>query len=516
MAAYVFIDVSHKQEYIFKHNKLKDNLYNSFVIKVVSEVDDIADLDTSEYIKATLKGHLNENFKGSHDVKYSGGGNSIIRFETEEAAKSFVKNYSTKVLKDYPDLELYMSIVDDSEITATEKGDKEIRRKLHQKADELKDKRQVKFRRWTYGVEKIDETGQAELSGAVKREHKLSKRYLYHKFEEKTQGTSIKVTQELQDYKSTEEGKSYIGVIVIDGNKMGDMVNQISSFEELGQFSQCIGELYESAVIDVLKAFQQEGTSLLITPIVMAGDDICLIVQSDHAIEIAGTIVTRIQELSRDEKYRAALGRFMDGMQEMTACAGVAIARYNHPFFETVKTAEMLCKRAKEEIYQVKTDDNGVANASFIHWNVIQGQVLSAQTYEDGVRHGNDVERFHMKPLRIDQTEAVENGIYSYESFVHAVKEIQQAQVNQELSSSVLEGIKNVIYSGKESYELYFDKNQTEACHKVTQIMHEAFNCNRYGAMQEEQGKSLIYTYLLNDVIDALPYLNQKREAAKR
>ncbi len=37
MSAYVYIDVSQKQEFIYKTSKLKQNLYNSFIIKAVTE-----------------------------------------------------------------------------------------------------------------------------------------------------------------------------------------------------------------------------------------------------------------------------------------------------------------------------------------------------------------------------------------------------------------------------------------------------------------------------------------------
>lgn len=508
MASYVYIDVSHKQEFIFKHNKLKENLYNSFVIKAITENT----VDIGEGPIISLKKYLEDEHHGCYEVVYSGGGNSIVRFSTKAEAIKFVRKYSGEVYRYYPDLELYISIVDDSQINSKsiEAKEKEIRDRLREEANKLKDKRRIKFKRWSYGVEEIDAAGQPVLCDSFERKHELSKKFLYQRLEEKADKAGFQVTEQLEDYKKDGDSKSYIGIISIDGNKMGDMVRRISTFQDLGKFSSLIEQLYESAVVNALIEYKHlEG---LVTPIIMSGDDICLIVRAEHAIELAAAIVNHIQSLSRNENYRPFFRKVMDeGQRELTACAGVAIARYNYPFFEAVKTAELLCKQAKEAIHRVQ----GNANASFIHWDIVQGQVVNSYHYEDYVKHGRDIERFHIKPLRIDQTQPVENGIFSYDIFVNVIKNIQEAQEKQEISNSLMEGIKKVLYSGWESYKLFVDMDQTQDCCNLMQIMREQFKCdNDYGVVSEQQGQSIVYTYLLNDVIDALPYIHSKREAA--
>lgn len=514
MATYVYIDVSHKQEFIFKHNELKENLYHSFVIKAVTE--DIQDKTGKVAYPSiiSLTKFLEHHYANLPEFVYSGGGNSILKFSAKEDAKKFVQKYSGEVYRAYPDLELYMSIVDESELQgqgeSQEQKEKEIREKLRDRANAWKDKRTMKFKRWSYGVEEIDETGLPILyCGVLKRDYKLAKKFLYGRLEEKTE---VPVTEELKEYKKDEEGKSYIGVIAIDGNKMGDMVRRISAFEELGKFSELIEEVYETAVVHALNELKLVEKDLKYTPIVMSGDDICLIVHAEHAIRLAASIVNNIRSLSRSGHYSSRLRHILDdGQAELSACAGVAIAKYNYPFFEAVKTAELLCKQAKEAIYRTK---DGTSGASFIHWDIVQGQVLTSYVYEDYVKHGRDIERFHMKPLRIDQQQPVVDGVFGYEAFVSAATDIQHALTNEKISSSLLEGIKKVLYSGRESYRLFIDMNRTEVCSNLMQIMQKHFPCDDFAVMSEQQGQSLIYTYLLNDVIDALPYINMKREAA--
>ncbi|WP_054950079.1 hypothetical protein [Numidum massiliense] len=142
MATYAFIDVSQKQEFIYKHNKLRDNLYNSFIIKCVTE-----ELPEPPEKLISLSRHLTRHFSEQVEFVYSGGGNSIVRFATKEQAEHFVRTYSGRVLRDYPDLELYISLVDDDEdeVVSVCGGidgikEKKIRELLHEKADKLKDK----------------------------------------------------------------------------------------------------------------------------------------------------------------------------------------------------------------------------------------------------------------------------------------------------------------------------------------------------------------------------------------
>lgn len=535
MATYAFIDVSHKQEFIYKHNKLRDNLYNSFIIKCVTEL-----LRKPPKESISLSQYLTEHFKEEAEFVYSGGGNSIVSFTTRVQAENFVRTYSREILRAYPDLELYISLVDDNdhEITSIcgEDREKKIRELLHLRADKLKDKRRAKFRRWTYGVEQIDETGHAKQFGEEKRDYELSKNYLFQSLQKElefynkteTLNTSIGITDELHDYRKGEDGKSYIGVIVIDGNKMGEMASRISTFDRLKEFSETIERLYSKAVSTALLTYAESDSrrkqgdklqKILVTPIVMAGDDICLIVEAEHAIELATEIVKKIRGLSiENDEYRNALHKLMDKDQQtyqyLTACAGVAIVKYSYPFFEAVRTAEALCHRAKESMHKVKTEDGKAPNASFIDWEIVQGQVDSDYSYEDYVKHGQYKERFHLKPLRIDQEEPVKDGVFSYRAFIELVQKINEGRKDKMISNTVLEKVKRVIYSGWEQYHLFFETKQTEGCERIVQIAQEIFGDRdtRYAALVAENKQSKVYTYVLNDVLDALSFISAGQE----
>ncbi|MBE1555404.1 Cas10/Cmr2 second palm domain-containing protein [Sporosarcina limicola] len=518
MGAYVFIDVSQKQEFIYKHNGLKDNLYNSSIIKAVTEEMK----DNKGPLTVTLSAHLKKRYSEKFEFVYSGGGNSILKFAHLNLASRFVKSYSLEILKAYPDMELYISMVDGTGLT-----EKEIRGKLDDKADRLKDKRRARFKRWTYGIEKINAIGKAETyekqlndeERNAKRKEEYTKynwgrNFLSNRLEEKVEGHSIKITNELQDYKKRMGGKSYIGVISIDGNKMGEMVKRISSFKELGVFSETIEEIYLDAVADALIAQAKDcvgikNIDLLVTPVVLSGDDICLIVEAEHAISIAAQIVKNIQNISMEEDRRSEIQNELGNEPYLSACAGVAIVRVTYPFFDAVKEAEALCGQAKRFLYKGSKSTDETTTASFIDWSIVQGQVMREIQYEDNVKHNNYQETFHIKPLRIDQDVSVKEGVFSYDSFIELSKDIQL-----KVSNSTLEQLKKVIYNGWTEYKLFFDMKQIDDVKCLACFVEKEYaqQCKvENGAVIIGENK----IYVLNDVLEALPFISQTEGALK-
>ncbi len=530
MAVYAYIDVSQKQEYIYRNSRLRDNLYHSFIIKAVTEEltekNELPDKEIELSDIISLGKYLNDCFCSHYTFEYSGGGNSIIRFETYEIAEKFVKGYSFIVLKAYPDLELYISLVDEEkEIIANQYDkDRQIKNLLIKRADAMKDKRRSRFKRWSYGIEAIKENGQPKQIKTADRkedtEEQMIRNYLFKKFEDALEDT-VTVTAELQNYKK-EDGKSYIGVISIDGNKMGDMINKIASFEVLRNFSEAIEKIYFGAIVEALQEYRKkvEAKDMLLTPVLQAGDDICLIVEAEHAIEIAAGILGKIAIKSREDCNQIILRKII-GSGYLTACGGVALARYSYPFFELVKIAERLCHRAKENIYLVKTPQEEMQRNCFLHWELVQSQVTTGISYESYVKDRNIKERFHIKPLCIDQTGLVEDGFFSYEAFNRLVRAIQAAQTEKKISSSFLENLKKQMYGGIESYRLFLNTNKQESNNLENSVedilgnnVDEHRTVDQYMTLIKDDGKEKRITYILNDVLEALPFMAKIKEGS--
>lgn len=517
MTAYAYVDVSNKQQFIYRHNKLRRNLYNSLVIKVLTE--EFEEFDHGEYPGVTLKKHLSD-CRGNPRFVYSGGGNSIIEFDSLEDAQGFVRSYTLEVLKALPNLELYISLVDESEVKDASNRMQAIREILHQKSDKLKEMRKAQFKRWSYGIELMDETGLPALVKKDTKDEWMEERYsresLHHKFEKTFESrmlTNLVVTNELKDFKKTGDGKSYIGVICIDGNKMGEIVSRMSTFEQLRKFSKMIDELYLEAIVKGLATVAGSAVTRVI-PIVQAGDDLCIIVEAELALQAAAEIVRSIEELSKEERYFSHWHSFLKEESSLKACAGVAIARYNYPFFELIRRAESRCKRAKESIYKLRTDNRREVNASFIDWEIVQTQADGGREYEEGIRHGRYQEIFHVKPLRLDTDDAVNDGVYGFDSFMEITTKIMEATKSEDrdkrISNSLLESLKPYFYSGYEQYKLNLEMKQTEETKNLIRLVSETYkNAHLTVISGKNENGITVHTYVLNDVLDLIPFIKK-------
>lgn len=521
MTAYVFIDVSRKQEYIFRQNQLRLNLYHSMVIKLLTE--DVPDFPHMEYSGMTLRKFLKEKFTWQYEFVYSGGGNSIIRWHDKDTAEKFITLYTTQVLKEYPELELYISMVRDLDIPvkADENRDILIWNTLIERSDRLKDKRRARFKRWSYGIEEIGETGLPEYdedredSDYLQDRIRLVKKYLASEFE--SDNYLLRYTDELQDYRQDNEGDSYIGVIAVDGNRMGELFSRITSFKDRSKFSRTIEELYRKAMVSGLyKTAVQLGLKkpMLFTPIIMAGDDACLIVPAQTAVQSAANIVQTITELSREPEFQDVLFQNMDHAiadpsHQLHACVGVAIAKFNYPFFELVRRAEAKCRDAKEKIYQLPHTAEVTANASFLDWGIVQGQTESTEEPERN-RFGD---KLRIRPLRLGgNLPAEEGGIYSYQAFLDLAIRLRTAveseKANERISKSFLTELKRAFHAGWEVYQSLFDMKQTDDGTIICNLVREMYPASERATILETCPDNRgTRTFLLNDVLQMLRFI---------
>lgn len=532
METYIFIDVSKKQEFIYKNNRLKENILNSVIIKAITEGVE-KNIELGNVVKVNLRDELNKPEYFSPENVYSGGGNSIIKFKDRETAKTFIRNYSKEVLKHYPELELYISMHE-----KTKNDDEEsIRKQLHRKSDEQKDLRKSRFRRWSYGIEKIDESGKPvriiENKGSSDASVNLAKEVLGQKLKSGLgKNENIEITYEMKDYKEDDSKRSYIGVIAIDGNKMGDLVSKIKEFEKLSQFSKEIDELYVKSVAQAVKEIAEEYKSIdrnqkmLITPIVLAGDDICIATQSESAIELAAKILEKIEvnssklknEYVSEREDIIILPQLMKDIKvdKLTACGGVSIVKAGYPFFESIKDAEHMCSKAKEYIHKEACEGESGANASYLDWNIIKGANDYGYDYENNVGDGNLKSRFHIKPLKISQEKAEQNGIYGYTKFIGVVKKIKEGlasnQKERKISKSSIQNISQLIYSGKSLYDLEFEIKKVKDYENIGNIIKEVYEDKgiKYGVKTVKKDGIEENTYILNDIIEVLDFIGKK------
>lgn len=409
MKTYVFLDVSKKQEFIFRSNKLKDVQYNSFVLKAISEIYSDEDLEVNKNLKLFLRDmsvSLTNSLKLIEfkcDAYISGGGCSYIRFDKEEKAKAFIKKYSKDVLENFPDVELYMSYitVDDEKLLFPN-----IIAQLREKGDHLKDLRRSRFRRISFGVEELDERGnpltiESDTTSQSKFYRNAFTELFGNKLKNYTCEDFYEIEYEQDQFKiNNDSGRkfcNYIGVISIDGNKMGELVSRVTSFEEYMKLSKEIDAYYAYVVGKSIKKISRMGNcKLKIAPIILAGDDICVIVHAHKSISLAKSILEEIQNDDNLKDFSTIkLLLKKAGLSNLSACGGVSLVKIGYPFFEAVEEAESMCKNSKLASHMNETFD------SYLDWSLNKGGKRETQDYSLFLKEMNKHFEYTAKPYPV-------------------------------------------------------------------------------------------------------------------
>ncbi len=157
---------------------------------------------------------------------------------------------------------------------------------------------------------------------------------------------------------------NYLGIVVIDGNRMGEVVRDVlkqvhgnlaEQSCKLREFSQSATKLsHDSVAKAIAEDFKKDDMTeeLAFRPIILGGDDIVFVLRADRALEVA----RRCCELFEDETERLQQEVFP---RRVTYAAGVAIVKKGFPFFAGHALAEALVRSAKQKNRQVLREEQG-------------------------------------------------------------------------------------------------------------------------------------------------------------
>ena len=483
----VISEVSKKQGYIFKTNKLKENIGASAIIEYITE--DLPKEKLSEVLGKDTKKIKEEN------VVNAGGGNSLFILDNEDDAKKFISLTTKTVLKDFPGVEFFMAYQKfdydkDSIIDAID----EIYKKLNDK----KSARASVFRKKSYGIEQnCVTTGLAAYKRYddvfLSRESYVKREWSKDEKQDKIKNTISDVIKEFEDrgYKFTKEleelitekgDNSYVAIVSLDGNKMGQKIQHMKEearkkedknnmaesnkkyIEKLTAFSNNIKKYYETAFTDMLnvidKNYDKVSESLKlkdniipVRPIILAGDDVCFICNAKIALECVNLFIKSLNKNSVED-------------EQLNACAGICMLRSSYPFDKGYEIAENLCKNGKAKI----VDSN---DASLVDFHICQGEISTSLSEIRNRAHINKEIELNIKPFYINITE-VENNIQkssdkkyerviteentfnTYENFKAEFKRIEQKTKD---CKGKIRKLRDIFPQGEEKTRLFMNKN---------------------------------------------------------
>lgn len=384
----VVLEVSQKQSYIFKTDRLVENIGASIIIRRITE-------------------EIPKKYAKADEFVFEGGGKSVYTFGSYDNAKAFIENMTRGVIEQYPGIELFMAVHDydinsDSVIDAINA--------LYGKLEEKKAARRHNFRTIGLGITEIcadtslpaaeyEYFGKDKFAVSSEAAVKINvgRNEQDDVFKELLpDAPGYKFAREFEDLGGSRGSKNYISVIVIDGNKMGKKIEKFRKEfqasnpniskdvnqkykDELRKLSEEIDVSYKKAVSDAIeklydnltalqekgivekKGDDKDGTIYLpVRPLIMAGDDICIVTDARIGIDLTESILKNI------EAYTIC------GLP-MRACAGVAMVRTGYPFFRAHELAEELCHNAKSIL---PSDDS--KDASVIDFHIDQGEIAGS------------------------------------------------------------------------------------------------------------------------------------------
>lgn len=355
----VILEVSQKQNYIFGSKKLRENATRSANIAYVTG---------NAFFEAVAR----NLYRKRENWVYSGGGHTILQFDTPEQAVEFAKVVTRAAMKQFPGLELFVKKMPYQANWSPKENLEELTKRLERK----KSVRETAFRPLSLGLEQrspvtfrpmpmpmqismsVPEQSEAGFRQPVRDVLKAPKDYSFSDSFDRLTG----------------EEDPFIAIIHADGNAMGKRVERIyaqnqGSWEDcrrsLDQFSQGIQRDFETAFLemvqDVIDQFKIEPSEALpIRPVILAGDDVCFVTTGDLGLECARIFLERLAAKKNQEDQTS-----------YAACAGVALVHRTYPFHRAYELAEKLCDQAKH--FGAEYDAEGRISA--MDWHIEFGQL---------------------------------------------------------------------------------------------------------------------------------------------
>lgn len=411
----LIVDTTGIQGYIFGSNRLRENVGASYLVSMATDTwakELLFKVTKSQcnLVKNTWQrneGTMDNGCKG--EEIYSGGGNFAALFDNAALAEEFSRALSLRVLLEAPGLRL---IIEHCAFDATRSGD--LKRAFDQVFEQIrKAKRSGSVSNPLLGLGVTMDCASSGLPAVelikFKNQRIPVSAEVLAKFQAATPQTAhdsradlrlqkfvqfpddedaYAFPRELDDFEPTKGEFSYIAVVHIDGNDIGERFREIqniqtdadtwrSQIENLRTLSGTLslagtGSLEhilslltpvngsktlrhpERPDIELEYAADNDRIYLPFRPIVFGGDDITFVCNGRLGIGLA------VEFLRKYEKQESEISG------KLSACAGIAIVKTHYPFARAYALAEQLCQNAKA----YRREQNG--SGCYLDWHFAQ------------------------------------------------------------------------------------------------------------------------------------------------
>ncbi|MCB5252573.1 MAG: hypothetical protein RBR69_09885 [Candidatus Cloacimonadaceae bacterium] len=395
----VIVDLRAIQDYIFSSNRLKDNIGASYLVK-----------------------HFFDGFNTGEG--FCGGGNLFRLCRDEHEAKQIIRDLSIRIYEKCPGLSFSATYISDFDTEAFQDSMDKLQKKLR----EEKNRRQQQSTLPSYGInaqcgsspysaEFVCKTPPDEgdlLSRQVyaKRQAATSAVQEAQKLYQNELGTEFILPESFEDLGQDKGHESFIAVIHIDGNQIGDLFLNQASFAACKNLSAEINSACELAFAKMLSMAVKEISSgkwqhygkrlkkagrqkyLPIRPLFIGGDDITFISEGRLGLSLAIEFMNQFSQIMKHH--------------DVSSSAGVALAKTNYPFYQVHKLANSLCRSAKNKRLAAKS------KSDHLDFHIISSSVNQdlVDIRKDNYQLG-DGRRLYQRPYSIADLQVLVNNAES-------------------------------------------------------------------------------------------------------
>lgn len=408
MSILAIYDVMKIQDYVFKSNKLKENIGASILVKKVLDEYLIQALRKvfpieSECItdwgnQGTFEMYTDKKVKA--EIIYIGGGNAVVAFRNGNKLNEVTKQLSMMVFEKTYSLKIAVAEID-TEFKDFSYDIKKLYKKLN---EEGKPSMSASVPCLNLSITSHDdETGDPITEAYISTEKKLKLKSAEEERIKLERGTGISIVDYIEDHKkfivpyevdymiSKKYDNSFVGVVHIDGNNMGSNIQEIirsknnynEAVNSIRIISKEIRKIYEDSFVQTAHEMehkllnnkflednnielQAEGNKFyhLMRPIILGGDDITYICNAKLAIQSAVNFIKKIN-----------INKFPYSDKKMSACAGIALVKNHFPFSVSYELSEQLCSSAKQKAKYMASLDDSKEVGSYIDFHIVNSGI---------------------------------------------------------------------------------------------------------------------------------------------
>ncbi len=440
-------DVRGIQAFVFRTNKLKE-------IRAVSDLPERIIKDAADYAK------INKEIEWLDTA----GGNAVAVFDTKEEFEAVSTKMAFYVLEKTYSLKLVYACIELDENKAFHAQYEELNEKLGKLKSEMPEPAHtgafpICRQDYLTGFPIAKVTQEKEEKVFLTQESKIKLEQDKNPDKKDCRYDDIKVGNVLDDMILEKGVDSHIAVIHIDGNNMGNRINQIigdnAEFDADGGFDKIkdtfksitvaqefktvceeVKEIIEKYKEKIIEEKKEAGTyegekdkanAPLIYSVIAAGDDITYVTRANIALPFTKLFLKKISEhnMYSDSEDHDTYG--------INACAGIAFIKSHFPFSDAYELAERCCtsakKRAKTDGFSFKENkDNPFGNwIDFEICNHIKDTELEVSRGRYGNTKDTEVNDalLHMRPYCVC-TKNKSNDFFDYDKLEKRICELDK------------------------------------------------------------------------------------------